>query len=121
MIFCDFNEFKVVNDDHGHAVGDAVLREVSLRMRRVVGPEDTVGRLGGDELVVVCVRDSVGEVEQTMAEVVASVEAPIAADEGFVRVSLSAGCAVALHGAHADELLRRADANMYDRKRARQA
>lgn len=120
VIFCDIDEFKVVNDAHGHAVGDAVLQEVGHRVRRTVEVGDAVGRMGGDELIIVCVRDSVDDVEAVMTAVVAAVESPIATEAGPVRVSLSAGCAVAFHGAEADELLRRADANMYRRKHAGQ-
>ena len=118
-VYCDLDGFERVNEAHGHAVGDAVLAEVGHRLRDAVRPEDVVGRLGGDELVAVCVRDSVAEVEQAMAALVAAAEAPIATSAGPVRITLSAGCAVAHGGAHAEELLRRADANMYAARRAR--
>ena len=49
MLFIDLNRFKLVNDAHGHTVGDAVLREVALRLKAVARPEDTMARLGGDE------------------------------------------------------------------------
>ncbi len=49
MLFIDLNRFKLVNDAHGHRVGDAVLREVARRLRTVVRPEDILARLGGDE------------------------------------------------------------------------
>ena len=49
MLFIDLNRFKLVNDAHGHTVGDAVLREVAQRLRAAVDPEDTLARLGGDE------------------------------------------------------------------------
>ena len=49
ILFIDLNRFKLVNDAHGHRVGDAVLREVAQRLRTAVKPEDTLARLGGDE------------------------------------------------------------------------
>lgn len=49
MLFIDLNRFKLVNDAHGHRVGDAVLREVAKRLQTAVKPEDTLARLGGDE------------------------------------------------------------------------
>ncbi len=49
MLFIDLNRFKLVNDAHGHRVGDAVLREVAKRLQMAVNPEDTLARLGGDE------------------------------------------------------------------------
>jgi diguanylate cyclase (GGDEF)-like protein/PAS domain S-box-containing protein len=54
VIFLDLDGFKGINDDLGHVVGDAVLREVSDRIRKSVRQQDTVGRYGGDEFVVVC-------------------------------------------------------------------
>lgn len=119
VIYCDIDGFKEVNDSHGHAVGDAVLVEVARRMQAVLWPEDTVGRMGGDELLAVCVRDSVADVEQAMAALVAAAGDPVATEVGPVAVSLSTGCAVARRGARADDMLRRADADMYAHKRAR--
>src|SRR5690606_30785757 len=49
LLYIDLDDFKPINDAHGHHVGDAVLVEVARRIRSVVGPQDVVGRLGGDE------------------------------------------------------------------------
>ena len=119
LIFCDIDGFKQVNDSHGHGVGDEVLVEVSRRLRAQLNDGDTVGRLGGDELAVVTVRDSVGEVEDVRDRLLRCVEAPIATAAGPVVVRMSAGCAVARQGAGAEDLLHRADQAMYARKGAR--
>lgn len=119
LVFCDVDGFGEVNDAHGHAVGDEVLVEIAARVRGTLRPGDSAGRLGGDQLVVVAVRDSVAEVERAMAEVVAAVEQPIPTRAGPVEVTLSAGCAVARYGADPDDLLRRADRAMYRRKHTR--
>ncbi|HXH59246.1 diguanylate cyclase domain-containing protein [Iamia sp.] len=119
LIFCDIDGFKAVNDDHGHAVGDEVLIEVGRRMESVLRDGDTPARLGGDELIAIAIRDSVAEVEAAMGALVAAVDVPMVTTTGTVAVTMSAGCAVARRGARADELLRRADQNMYDRKRSR--
>ena len=52
VIFIDLNEFKQVNDVHGHLVGDLYLQEVAQRMKRQLRPCDTLGRVGGDEFAV---------------------------------------------------------------------
>ena len=53
VLFADLDGFKQVNDIHGHAVGDRVLRAAAERMRGALRPTDTIGRLGGDEFVVI--------------------------------------------------------------------
>lgn len=119
LVFCDIDGFKQVNDEHGHHVGDEVLVEIARRMGAVLHPDDTAGRLGGDELVVVAIRDSVADVEATMAAIVTSVERPFTTSAGDVAVRMSAGCAVARQGARSEDLLRRADQAMYAAKNAR--
>ena len=54
LIFIDLDAFKLVNDTHGHAAGDALLRELGNGLRRAARPGDAVGRIGGDEFLVAC-------------------------------------------------------------------
>ena len=54
VAFCDVDGLKDVNDTHGHAVGDSVLKHITARLRGALRPSDVVARLGGDEFLVIC-------------------------------------------------------------------
>jgi diguanylate cyclase (GGDEF)-like protein/PAS domain S-box-containing protein len=126
VLFCDLDEFKVVNDSVGHKGGDRVLVEVARRFTRALRESDTVARTGGDEFVVVC--DGLSSVEDA-AELAAQlrdvVEEPMAFDDFEAAVSVSIGIVtVAGFEARAADpmiLLRNADAAMYRAKQAGKA
>ncbi|MGX5654192.1 putative bifunctional diguanylate cyclase/phosphodiesterase [Geodermatophilus nigrescens] len=111
LLFVDLDGFKAVNDGHGHAAGDTVLREVAARMTARVRPGDVVCRLGGDEFVVLVEpagteRDLVDLAERLIAAVGEPVDVP----GGPVRVGASIGIAVSRDGgADADVLFAEAD------------
>lgn len=119
----DVNEFKAVNDRHGHAAGDEVLREVARRLQCNSREADTVARLGGDEfgllLAGVGDRTTVGRVIRNVSEAFAP---PISLGaRGAVDVSVSIGVCVRTATDHDPQvLLERADAAMYRFKRARE-
>ncbi len=118
LLFVDLDGFKAVNDGHGHAAGDEVLREVSRRLSAAVRPGDVVCRLGGDEFVVL--------VEPVHAEhdlldlsqrLIATVSEPIAVERAHVRVGASIGVAISRDGGtDADVLFAEADAAAYRAK-----
>jgi diguanylate cyclase (GGDEF)-like protein/PAS domain S-box-containing protein len=114
VLFVDLDNFKEVNDAHGHAMGDAVLVEVGRRLRTAVRLGDTLARIGGDEFIVVCEDvDEHGAV--AVAERVSeAIRPPIAADG--IHHSLSASIGIALGDGDPDELLARADAAVYRAK-----
>jgi diguanylate cyclase (GGDEF)-like protein len=119
VLFVDLDDFKVINDDRGHAAGDAVLCAVAERIRSSVRPDDLAVRLGGDEFAVLVedVDDAHGEeVAQRVLELLAR---PVAVGEEAVWVHGSIGIASARVGSvGADELLRQADVAMYRAKEA---
>ncbi len=121
LLFLDLDGFKRVNDDHGHAVGDAVLREVAQRLLAGVRPSDTVARLGGDEFVVL-VEGVTDEGLQPLAHrLEASLAAPFAVGP-TVEIGVSIGTSTSTAGdADPAGLLARADRLMYAVKRARQS
>ena len=116
LIYLDLDDFKSVNDAHGHATGDAVLRLVADAMRSAVRQADVVGRLGGDEFAVL-MPETDGEVAHAAANrLVTGIRTVF---RGTPSVTASIGV-VAVSGTEAgtDELLRKADQAMYAAKRA---
>ncbi len=118
VLFIDVDDFKVVNDTLGHAVGDELLVSVAGRLRHCVRPQDVVARLGGDEFAVMLpdVEDPAAELRIVAARVLRAFEVPVNAGAELVSVHLSVGITHSGAGAEADELIRQADLAMYQAK-----
>lgn len=118
ILFCDMDNFKNVNDTHGHAVGDEVLRVTADRIRKFLRSTDDIGaRVGGDELLVVLhgVRDLANA--ETIAEKLRqSAAEPITVPGGTVRATMSIGVTLARPGEKTEALIARADHAMYRAK-----
>ena len=121
VVFVDLDLFKQVNDRHGHAAGDELLKVVADRLTAATGAQDVVGRLGGDEFLVVC--PTVESEEEALAiagRLEAVLHADVRLEVGTVPLSASVGLAWSdAPRVRADDLVARADAAMYDRKAAR--
>jgi diguanylate cyclase (GGDEF)-like protein/PAS domain S-box-containing protein len=118
VLFLDLDGFKEVNDTHGHAVGDAVLRTVAERLGRTVRPSDTVARLGGDEFVVLVEHASEVALDALVPRVRAAIAAQMDEHGRQLSVGVSVGVAVSRGGElEPQRLLSQADARMYDAKR----
>ena len=120
LVFVDLDDFKLINDRHGHVAGDAVLREVAQRLAATVRPEDTVARLGGDEFVVMCeaVPDA-GWADGVAKRIGHELSAPMELEGTLLVPAASIGTAVGFPP-HCDveRLVRDADDAMYHAKRA---
>ena len=114
VVYCDLDGFKQINDGAGHAAGDTALLRTAEALRSVVRPGDTVGRMGGDEFVVVC--SGIGTADDA-ADLVARIEVALAGGGNGLRASC--GTALSRPTDTAESLLRRADEAMYTVKRAR--
>ena len=118
LLFIDLDKFKPINDTWGHAVGDQVLQAVAQRLTDRLRAADIVGRIGGDEFVVLLtgVQDEAGAVQ--VAEGIGAVlRQPIVLDDKTLSISSSIGLAFFPdHGHDAIELARHADAAMYQAK-----
>lgn len=117
VLFCDLDGFKQINDSLGHSMGDAVLLEMSRRLVSATRPRDTVGRMGGDEFVVLLRigdgQDPAAVASAVAGRVCAALGRPLRAGGGQHVVTVSIGIALPREGANADDLLVDADAAMY--------
>lgn len=120
VLYLDLDGFKAVNDLHGHAAGDLLLRQVAQRLQGCVRAEDTVSRFGGDEFgLVLATADAVDDCAQVAAKVLHVLALPF--DLDGVRVQVSASVGAALFPDHGDDiatLVARADSAMYAAKKA---
>jgi diguanylate cyclase (GGDEF)-like protein len=116
VLFADLDRFKVVNDSFGHSVGDSVLLCISERLRAAVRTHDTVGRLAGDEFIIVC-EDLTDEGALDLAQrVAAAVAEPIELGGRESIITASIGIAHADLGTQAEDMLRDSDVAMYGAK-----
>jgi diguanylate cyclase (GGDEF)-like protein/PAS domain S-box-containing protein len=118
IVLADLDGFKAVNDRSGHASGDEVLRSLARRFERAVRDGDAVGRIGGDEFVVLCTVDGPGTAATIADRVLAAGADPIEVDGTEHHVGVSAGVALARPGTNVAELLSRADIALYRAKAA---
>lgn len=117
----DLDGFKAVNDEHGHAAGDAVLVEVARRVRGQVRSSDLSARLGGDEFAVLCAGMSDAQASELAERLEYALREPILADGAVVHVGGSVGIASAAECIDGSDLLSRADQAMFAVKQARRA
>jgi diguanylate cyclase (GGDEF)-like protein len=129
VVFCDLDQFKRINDTHGHAVGDEVLRAMGARLARRLAAADVVARIGGDEFVVV----AAGVRQQDAPRLLRRIEEAFARDPvriGDLSLHLSSSLGLVCEpggtgvrpgssAERAEELLSNADREMYAHKRSR--
>ena len=111
----DLDEFKNANDTFGHAVGDALLREVANRLRGFVGPDTFVARLAGDEFMVLFENGDRRAVARLAERILAAIARPCRLGDIQLGVGVSIGIAIAPCNGHTD-LMRRADLALYRTK-----
>ncbi|MEP6665544.1 MAG: diguanylate cyclase [Nocardioidaceae bacterium] len=113
LLFCDLDNFKAVNDKHGHLVGDDALAELANRLHQTVRKSDVAGRFGGDEFVVVAYPVSQDEAQALGERISAAMSEPMIFDGAALRIGVSIGIAMVTGTVEPSEVLRRADAAMY--------
>jgi diguanylate cyclase (GGDEF)-like protein/PAS domain S-box-containing protein len=117
LLLIDLDDFKVINDRHGHASGDLVLEVIGRRLKNAVRPEDTIARLGGDEFALL-MRGSTAEVRATAERLIEQIGQPVVAGGRRFLVKASVGVVFAgedeLENAHS--MLSHADIALYEAK-----
>ena len=121
LIYIDLDRFKPVNDRHGHAAGDAVLKAIAATLLRQVRASDVVARVGGDEFVVLLWNvGGAGAAAKALALEAAVCAMRLRFGDSIVTVGAAAGVALLRPLDNAVDVLSRADAAMYARKSERQ-
>ncbi len=118
VLFLDLDDFKKVNDSLGHEVGDRVLIEAASRLKSIIRNEDTVGRLGGDEFILLLdgLKKST-DAEPVAKKLIQKYQLPFTIDKRELILTTSVGIAIYPEdGSTAARLLRHADAAMYNAK-----
>jgi diguanylate cyclase (GGDEF)-like protein len=118
VLFVDLDDFKAVNDRHGHEVGDEVLREIASRMTKALRSGDFVARFGGDEFIVVAQGvANISDVTDLARRIVHVVGEPMEVSGNPMRIGASIGIALSMEGPEDPiRLISRADAAMYRAK-----
>ncbi|MBE0413615.1 MAG: EAL domain-containing protein [Yoonia sp.] len=119
ILHIDLDNFKQINDTHGHSAGDTILVTIAGRMRECMRETDLIARIGGDEFVAVCTGlHSLEELEEIGKCVIEAVEEPIIWDNRALRCGISIGAALSNENImSADDLLVRSDFALYDVKK----
>ena len=116
VLFIDLDQFKVINDAHGHAVGDHLLIALATRLRQLVAPDHLVGRLGGDEFLVVLAEADPAVVVQLSQRLIAGLMEPLVVQGKRLLSGASVGIATFAPGETAERLIENADMAMYRAK-----
>ena len=125
LLLIDLNRFKPINDNYGHDVGDAVLVEIAARLSKLVREEDAVGRLGGDEFILILSQlennqaSAINELGQITQRIVQSIKLPIAFAEHELDITASIGIRlIDTDPPDVETIIKQADEAMYIAKQS---
>ena len=118
LLFLDIDRLKQVNDTHGHAAGDALIRGFGERLARCVAPDTLIARVGGDEFVVLLAPADGDSAEHAAAQICTTMAEPLTVDGQTLSPGTSIGIAVSDAESDPDRLMRAADRALYAAKSA---
>ncbi|MEQ1899593.1 MAG: bifunctional diguanylate cyclase/phosphodiesterase [Devosia sp.] len=116
VIFLDVDDFKAINDAHGHAAGDAFLKHVARAIEGPLGRNEACGRPGGDEFIVLLCGRPQAEVVGYIEAIMSAIREPISADGRAIAGRVSAGVYMVERGASLEDAMHRADVALYQAK-----
>ena len=114
----DIDDFKTINDRHGHAAGDRVLADFGAEVHRHMRANDVFGRLGGEEFAILFPHTSMAEAAQLVGSMLAAVRCPAPGANGKLAYAFSAGISECAQAESLSDALAAADATLYRAKRA---
>jgi diguanylate cyclase (GGDEF)-like protein len=119
LVVSDIDYFKAVNDTYGHATGDAVLKNVAARMDNIVRGDDMVGRIGGEEFLIILPGSALETASSIAERVRESIEIwPIKFQDHVIDITMSFGVAESVSDENLEQLINRADQALYEAKRS---
>ena len=118
-MFLDFDNFKLVNDNYGHGIGDLFLREMGQKLKTAIRNEDTLARMGGDEFILVLPELTDREDAETLAQKLIKLGGePLILDGNEIKSTFSIGISLFPDdGSDYESLLNKADKALYEAKR----
>ncbi|OUY08504.1 diguanylate cyclase domain-containing protein [Acinetobacter populi] len=117
LLYIDNNNFKEINDTHGHLFGDAVLREMAIRLKLALRSDDFLARIGGDEFAVLLLNINKPIYAMTVAQNLLHVsDIPLSIDNLSIQFSFSIGIALSSNAKSVEDLIHQADQAMYQAK-----
>lgn len=117
VLMLDVDDFKRLNDEHGHHIGDLVLVGVADTFRRVCRSTDTAGRYGGEEFVIICMESTQQQASDLAERLLTAIRTQQIQNDGrSISITCSIGVAEATRSDTADDLLKRTDMAMYQAK-----
>ena len=119
LFLIDIDNFKSINDTFGHTVGDTVISDIAMTIQEQFAGHKLVGRVGGDEFLVLMENTTVKEAEKKAKELCSQGDKRLVGDDAVINVTMSVGLAVSgQDGVHYTELFDQADRAMYEIKRS---
>nr|WP_275576967.1 sensor domain-containing diguanylate cyclase [Thalassobacillus pellis] len=117
IVYLDFDNFKEINDTHGHFVGDETLIIITRRVKKILRKEDVFARIGGDEFVILLPGANHGQVKRVAQRILDQVLKPVILNRESFHVTVSIGVSLfPLHGSDGQELISYADKALYQAK-----